>query len=114
MASAARSAREVRRLVGAAFMLSVLAALAVAAFTWPQARLEPRDLPLGLAGPDRTAAPAEQQLTEGGRYDVRRYEDAAAARRAVEERDVYGALVVSPGRTRLLTTSAASPLVAQL
>lgn len=45
---------------------------------------------------------------------MHRYADEAAARTAIEDRDVYGALVVTPQGPRLLTASAASPVVAQL
>jgi hypothetical protein len=103
-----------RRAAGAAIVISLVAALAVAAFTWPMARLEPRDLPLGLVGSDYRTAAIERDLAEGGAFDLRRYGDEAAARTAIEEREIYGALVVSAEGSRLLTASAAGPTVAQV
>ncbi|MFD9241334.1 ABC transporter permease, partial [Streptomyces sp. NPDC059556] len=49
-----------------------------------------------------------------GAFEVHRYPDGAAARAAIQDRDVYGAVVVTPGGTELLTASAASPVVAGL
>ncbi len=74
----------------------------------------PRDLPLGVAGPATAVAQVEQRLAgRADAFEVHRYADGAAAREAVENRTVYGALVVTPGGTELLTASAASPVVAQ-
>ena len=100
--------------VGAA-ALAVVSAVALAAFVWPAARLEPRDLPLGVAGPPAATAALEQRLAErGDAFDVRRYADEAEARAAIEEREVYGALVAGGDNLTLLTASAASPAVAQM
>ncbi|MEU3600487.1 ABC transporter permease [Streptomyces sp. NPDC006798] len=85
------------------------------AFAWPGARTAPRELPVAVAGP----AAAAEQVTRGleqrdGAFDISRYEDEAAARTAIEDRDVYGAVVAGPDGIRLLTASAASPAVAAL
>ena len=77
---------------------------------------EPRDLPIGVAGPaaatrsDRAAAWPHAASA----FDVHRYADEAAAREAIEDREVYGAFVATPGGPKVLTASAASPAVAQL
>jgi hypothetical protein len=95
--------------------LAVVAALMVAAFMWPMARLEPRDLPIGVAGRTPAISALERSLGNGDdAFDVRRYADEAAAQRAVEKRDVHGAVIASGEGTTLLTASAGSPLVAQL
>ena len=68
-------------------------ALILTLFAWPQSELEPRGLPIGVA-PSRHTAPMERHLTEAGdAFDVERYRDAAAARAAIEDREVYGAFV---------------------
>ncbi|MFI2435249.1 ABC transporter permease [Streptomyces sp. NPDC018693] len=105
-----------RRLLVATLLAPVLAALALWAFAWPAARTAPHDLPLGVAGPAAATAPLEQQLRKGheGAFEVHRYGDEAAARDAIEDRTVYGAVVATPGGPKLLTASAASPVVAQL
>jgi hypothetical protein len=88
----------------------------VLAFAWPAARVAPRDLPVGVAGTNSSA----QQLITGlntaqpGAFDFRLYGGEPAARHAIEERDVYGAFVVTPHGVTALVATAASPAVAQL
>jgi hypothetical protein len=92
-----------------------IVALLLTMFAWPQARLEPRGVPVGVAGPAQEAAAIEEQLAHGGdAFDVHRYADEAAAREAISDRDVYGAIVASAEGPTLLTASAGSPAVAQL
>ena len=87
-------------------VLSVAAALALAAFTWPSASLEPRDVPVGVVA----GAPSPPALASGGAFDVHRYDDEAQAREAITEREIYGAV---SGDTLLVATGA-SPAVAAL
>jgi hypothetical protein len=104
-----------RSLVAATVLVPVVVAVALMAFAWPSARLAPRDLPIGVAGPPQATAAIERQLgRRGNAFDVHRYTDEAAARAAITDRDVYGAIVVAPGGVTVLTASAASPVVAQL
>jgi hypothetical protein len=96
-------------------LVPLLAALALWAFAWPAARTAPRDLPLGVAGPAAATAQVEQGLRQHeGAFEIHRYADEAAARAAIEDRTVYGAVVVTAQGPELLTASAASPVVAQL
>ncbi|MEU9354818.1 ABC transporter permease [Streptomyces griseoloalbus] len=104
-----------RRIAAVTVLVPALVALALWAFAWPAARTAPRDLPLGVAGPAAATAPLEQRLErQKGAFELHRYADEAAARDAVEEREVYGAVVVTERGPRLLTASAASPVVTQL
>jgi hypothetical protein len=104
-----------RRPLAVALLVPLLAALALWAFAWPAARTAPRDLPLGVAGPAAAVAQTEQRLSRHeGAFEIHRYADEAAARDAIEDRTVYGAIVVTEQGPRLLTASAASPMVAQL
>lgn len=104
-----------RRLLGAVLAVASLAAVALTAFTWPAANLEPRGLDLGIAGPAPAAAQLEQGLGRTGAFDLHRYAREDEARDAIERREVYGALVPrAGGAPKLLTASAASPIVAQL
>jgi hypothetical protein len=104
-----------RVLVGVVVLVPLLAGLALAAFVWPAARLAPRDVPVGVVAPPAAAAAIEQRLArDGDAVEVRRLADQASARAAITGRDVYGAVVVTPDGTTVLTASAASPLVAQL
>ncbi|MFE0473902.1 ABC transporter permease [Streptomyces sp. NPDC058947] len=104
-----------RRLIAVVVLVPVLAALALWAFAWPAARTAPRDLPLGVAGPPAATAQVERQLERlEGAFELHRYADEAAAREAIQDRSVYGAVVVTPQGPELLTASAAGPAVAQL
>ncbi|MET9868683.1 MULTISPECIES: ABC transporter permease [unclassified Streptomyces] len=103
-----------RRVIAVVVLVPVLAALALWAFAWPATRTAPRDLPLGVAGPPAAAAQVEKGLEQHeGAFEIHRYADEAAARDAVEDRSVYGAVVVTPQGPELLTASAAGPVVAQ-
>lgn len=104
-----------RRLIAVVLLVPTVAAVALWAFAWPAARTAPRDLPLGVAGPPAATAQLEKQLTRHeGAFEIHHYADATAARDAVEDRTVYGAVVVTAEGPELMTASAASPLVAQL
>ncbi len=105
-----------RRLIVVLVVLPLIAVLMVLAFAWPAARIGPRDLPVGVADADPGAQQAVAALTrsEPGGFSIRRYAGQAAARSAIEHRDIYGAFVLSPGRITVLEASAASPTVAQL
>ncbi|MEU5836304.1 ABC transporter permease [Streptomyces diacarni] len=93
----------------------LLVSFALWAFAWPAARTAPRDLPLGVAGPAAATARVEARLEQHpDAFALHRYADEAAAREAIRDRDVYGALVATPGGPKLLTASAAGPAVAQL
>ena len=104
-----------RRLSPTAIVIVPLAvALVMTLFAWPSARLEPRDLPVGVAGPATAVKPIEQRIAAAdGSFDVHRYADEAAARQAIEDRDIYGAVVMTPSGPKALTASAASRTVAQ-
>jgi hypothetical protein len=96
-------------------LVPLLAGLALAAFAWPATRLAPRDPPIGVVAPAAAGDAIEQRLARDGEaVEVHRFTDQAAARAAIADRDVYGAIVVAPDGTSVLTAPAASPLVAQL
>jgi len=105
-----------RRLVIVSVVLPLMIMLAALAFAWPAARIAPRDLPVGIVG----AAPASQQAVAGlaraepGAFAFQRYASPAQARSAIEDREVYGAFVITSQRITVLEASAASPAVAQL
>jgi hypothetical protein len=93
----------------------LLVGLALAAFAWPAARLAPRELPVGVVAPAAAGDAIGQRLAGAGdAVEVHRFPDQASARAAITDREVYGAIVVAPEGTTVLTASAASPLVAQL
>ena len=105
-----------RRLLTVSVALPVLFAAAVLAFAWQTARLQPRDLPIGIVG----STPGSQEVidhlveTDPGGFDIRLYADVPTASSAIRDRDVYGVFVVTPQHVEVLEASAASPAVAQL
>ncbi|MCX4824920.1 ABC transporter permease [Streptomyces sp. NBC_01142] len=109
------SATPTHRMIAVMVLAPMVVALALWAFAWPAARTAPRDVPIGIAGPATAVTQLEQHLEQReGTFDIHRYADGAAARAAIEDRVVYGAVVVADGAPQLLTASAASPVAAQL
>jgi hypothetical protein len=129
-----------RRSLLALIALPLIVLMAVLAFAWPAARIAPRELPLGIVGtaaaaqaasnpsgsaalptsaaptPATLAAQASEAFQHAvpGAFDLTTYRSVAAARQAIEDRDVYGAMVVSPDSVTTLTASAAGVTVSQL
>ena len=105
-----------RQLVIVAVALPLMIVLAVLAFAWPNARLAPRSLPVGIVGTSPASQQAVAALTraEPGGFSFSLYADQAAARTAIKDREVYGAFQITPARITVLEASAASPTVAQL
>jgi hypothetical protein len=92
-------------------IIPLVVALVLTLFAWPSSRLEPRDVPVGVAG----SAAIERELgAQDGKFEVHRYADEAAAREAIEDREVYGAFVATPEGPKVMTATAASAPVAQL
>jgi hypothetical protein len=103
------------RRYAAVLLVPLVVALVLTLFAWLQARSEPRELPIGVAGPPQATAAIGRQLAQReDAFDVHRYGDEAAARTAIEDRDVYGAIAGSPTGVTVLTAPAASVAVAQL
>ena len=114
MSSSSEPAAHRRPSPAAILLVPVVVALALTLFAWPSARLAPRDLPIGVAGAPAAAAAVEQRLAQReGAFEIKRYPDEAAARQAIEDREIYGAFVATPGEAKVLVASAASPVVAQ-
>ena len=66
------------------------------------------------ARPPQTRTIEQGLAARGEAFDVHRYADEAAAREAIEDREVYGAFVATPGGPKALTASAASVPVTAL
>jgi hypothetical protein len=99
----------------ALLIVPLVVAVVLSLFAWPTAKAGPRDLPIGVAGPPPAAQALEQRLSANeGAFEIHRYADEAAARAAIEDREVYGAFAATPSGAKVLTASAASQPVAQL
>jgi hypothetical protein len=109
------NAHDHRPPAAAILVVPLVVALVLTLFAWPSSRLEPRDLPIGVAGAPAAVEPLERQLeAQEGAFDLHRYATEAEARDAIEQRQVYGAFVAGPSGAKVLTSSAGSPAVAQL
>lgn len=114
------SASPPQRLVAAGVLVVAVLVMLIAAFAWPATNIGPRQLPLAVAGPDQavaglTAQLSQVEIVEGERaFEITQVADEAAAEQAIQDREVYGAIVVGPQGPQLLVASAASPAVAQL
>ena len=99
-----------------AVALPLIVVLAVLAFTWPSARIRPRDVPVGVVGTTIEAQRviAHLDAVEPGGFEFRVYSDVGHAYAAIRARDVYGAFVATDGDLEVLEASAAAPAVAQL
>jgi hypothetical protein len=98
-----------------------LQVLLLFAFVWPAANSAPRELPVAVAGPPDAVSQVRSSLAAAPSadddvpaFDVVAVDDSEAARAAIEDREVYGAIVVTPTGPQLLVASAAGPAVAQM
>jgi hypothetical protein len=99
----------------AILVVPLVVVLVLTLFAWPSSRLEPRDLPVAVAGAPAAADAIELRLAgQEGAFDVHRYATEREARGAIDDREVYGAFVATPSGPKVLTSSAGSPAVAQL
>ncbi|MFI0482003.1 hypothetical protein [Actinomadura sp. 9N215] len=101
------------RTVGIAVGAALLQLIMITAFSWPAARTEPRDVPIVVAGPQAAAVAERLDRERPGAFDVRTERDETAARTALADREAYGAVVATASGPKVLTASAASPVVAQ-
>jgi hypothetical protein len=115
-----------RRVLAIAVLIPIGLGLLVSWFAWPAREIEPRDLPVVVAGPQPAAgldarsasSRAEAFATQlasarPGAFQITVLPDAAAADGALRNRDAYAAFVLSSDGVALHTASAAGPAVAQ-
>ncbi|WP_280236468.1 hypothetical protein [Nocardia cyriacigeorgica] len=97
--------------IGAAAAL--LQALMLIAFAWPAANMAPRDLPVAVTGPQAAMVAERLVAHDPDAFEITTTPDENAARAAITDREVYGAIVTGGGAPRVLIASGASPAVAQ-
>lgn len=104
------------RAAGIIAVLTVALALVAIAFALPAARTAPRDVPIGVAGPQaasgQVAATLEEQAP--GAFAITYYPGEAALRDAIRQRDVYGGISFGPDGQRMLIATGGSPMIAQM
>jgi hypothetical protein len=103
-------------LVAVVTLLTAVLTVLLIAFAWPASRSEPRDVPLAVAGPQAAVGQVTAALEQAmpGGFAIEPVSDRAAAVQAIEDRDVYGAIVLDQASPEVLTASAAGPVVSQL
>lgn len=107
--------RDLAPVAGAALAVTALLALILTAFTWPVQDLRPRHLPMAVGGPSQEVA-VEHVRSALGEEAVVLHEVASRdhAVAAIQDREVYAAVVTGRDGLELLVASAASPAVAQM
>jgi len=102
------------RVLLAVCLIAVVQTCLVLLFAWSSSRSAPHNLPIAVAGPPSAAQGLARGLerAQPGAFTVTVLADDEAARRAVTDRTVYGAVSLSPGGATLYTAPAASPAVA--
>lgn len=101
-----------QRAVALGLAAALLQAVMLIAFAWPATNIKPRDLPVAVAGPQAAAVSRQLAAHGAAAFDIRTVADESAARQAIADREVYGA-VLTGGQPVVLIASAASPAVAQ-
>ncbi|WP_278262750.1 hypothetical protein [Nocardia sp. AG03] len=102
-----------RRAVALGLAATLLQALLLIAFAWPAVNLAPRDLPIAVTGPQAAQITQRLQEHDPDAFAVTTLADAGAARTALADNEIYGAIVTGEGAPQFLVASAASPAVAQ-
>ncbi|MEU2254264.1 hypothetical protein ABZ540_13950 [Nocardia xishanensis] len=105
--------KPMQRAVALGLGAALLQALMLIAFAWPAANIAPRDLPIAVAGPQAAVVAERLGQHDPDAFEIIPASDAAAARAAIEDREVYGAIVTGGGAPTVLVASGASPAVAQ-
>lgn len=100
-------------------MGSLLVAVIVMAFVWPAATSTAKNVPVGVSGPAPLIAQVEEMLAaqDPAPFVLSEFSSRDEAVAAIEERTVYGALVLADPAAgdapEVLVATAASPVVAQ-
>lgn len=97
------------------FIHATIIATLLFLFTWPAATAEPRELPIGLVGPATMAQQVADNLdsAQPDAFEITIFESSTEASQAIEEREIYGALILGQ-QVEVLVASAANPAVSQL
>ncbi|WP_446225175.1 hypothetical protein ACTWPB_08725 [Nocardia sp. IBHARD005] len=102
-----------RRAVALGLAATAFQALMLIAFAWPTVNLTPRDLPIAVAGPGSAQVAEQLRQRDPEAFEITTVADAAQARTALADNEIYGAIVTGNGAPQVLVASAASPAVAQ-
>ncbi|WP_066041380.1 ABC transporter permease [Herbiconiux solani] len=98
-------------------LVSLFAALFVTSYSLAMGNPQPHDVPIGVVSQSVTPTSLDQSLQSvtGTSFDVRSFPDEQSARDAIEQQDIYAAVVDEAGTTaQLLISSASGASVARL
>lgn len=114
--SAAHEPWALGRAAGLGVLLALVVGVMLTAFAWPAVSTAPRDLPVAVVGPEAgvTQVTAALAQAQPGALAVVPVADEAAARAAIESRDVVGALVLGADGVTVLTAPGGGQSVATL
>src|SRR5215207_7589158 len=103
------------RAIGIAAGAALLVAVVVLAFMWPAITSTVKDFPIAVAGPGEqvTAFTGALDQSAAGRFDVTEAADRDAAVQRIEEREVYGAVILSQA-PEVLMASANGAITSQI
>lgn len=105
-----------RRPAAAVVGLVALFVAMLSAFALPPLHLEPRGVPLAVAGSGQATAQVGERLEKQkpGAFDITKVSNFQQAEDLILDRDVYGAIVVDSDTTTMMIAGAASPAVANV
>jgi hypothetical protein len=103
------------RAIGIATGAALLVAVVVLAFMWPVITSTVKDFPIAVAGPSEQVSAFTGALDENaaGRFDVTEVADRGAAVQTIEQREVYGAVILGQA-PEVLMASANGAVTSQL
>ncbi|MCP9620115.1 hypothetical protein FOH10_06120 [Nocardia otitidiscaviarum] len=102
-----------QRAIALGIAAALIQAVMLIAFAWPAVNIGARELPIAVAGPQSAVVADKLTQRDADAFEIITVADESAARTAIDEREVYGAIVTGDGQPRVLIASGASPAVAQ-
>jgi len=101
-------------LAGTLVALLAVVVVLIIGFVLPATKSGPNHLPIGVAGPAAVTTQVKTLFSENDAtaFEVKEYGDEAALRNAIDNRKIYGGLVVTETGGSMLIASAASSVVA--
>ncbi|WP_174258544.1 ABC transporter permease [Renibacterium salmoninarum] len=95
-----------------ALLAAVAVCVVLLAFAWPSVTAKVQQLPVAVIGSTEQVAQLSQKAPEGA-LDIKTAPDRADAAHKIEQREIYGAIILG-NQPEILVSSAASPLAAQM
>ncbi|SUD47637.1 ABC-2 family transporter protein [Nocardia otitidiscaviarum] len=102
-----------QRAIALGIAAALIQAVMLIAFAWPAVNIGARELPIAVTGPQSAVVADKLTQRDADAFEITTVADESAARTAIDEREVYGAIVTGDGQPRVLIASGASPAVAQ-